>query len=160
MNSLFLIHLLRNSCPTKILRFWYIKLWSILSISCGIVVHEYPLKSLNGSTILILFPTFINSEIVSFIKKYSSFIIFSFLPILLIAYNIFLSIGYAIIFLFSWSIIYVFLSGILFCSSLIFIISIESQLFFIISIMFATYSSFVCISFFTVSMSLYDASIL
>ena len=107
-----------------------------------------------------LFPTFISSDSVSFIKKYSSFIIFSFLPNLLIAYSIFLSIGYAIIILSFLSTIYVLLFGILFSSSLIFIIFIELHSFFIISIKFDIYSSFVWTSFFTVSKSLYAASIL
>ena len=64
------------------------------------------------------------------------------------------------IYCFKLSLWAILLLGILFSSSFILIIFIESQLFFIISIIFATYSSFVCTSFFTVSKSLYAASIL
>ena len=41
----------------------------MLSISLGNVVHEYPLKSLNGSTVLMLFPVLIKFDNVLLTRK-------------------------------------------------------------------------------------------
>ena len=123
----------------------------MLSISFGTVVHDQPLKSLIGSTMFILFPTFTRFDSVVSTKKYFSFTILSFLLIFAIEYNNFLAIGSTIISLFSFFTINVLPFNNLLCSDVGFTIFIVLQSCLIMCINFSMYSSFVCASFLTVA---------